>query len=92
MNAVLSCPPATRPLQSQLALACDRKTDAGLKESAKLFQVRWAGPGTSSAWHQLSMLATSTARAHCVMPFAPEPAFAALDCRTGVGRHVCPPA
>lgn len=29
--------------QSQLALACDRKTDAGLKESAKLFQVGWAG-------------------------------------------------
>lgn len=25
-------------VQSQLALACDRKTDAGLKESAKLFQ------------------------------------------------------
>lgn len=42
------CPCAFRPpLQSQLALACDRKTDAGLKESAKLFQVRgrdWRHP------------------------------------------------
>lgn len=26
-------------VQSQLALQCDRKTEAGLKESAKLFQV-----------------------------------------------------
>ena len=26
-------------VQSQLALQCDRKTDAGLKESAKFFQV-----------------------------------------------------
>lgn len=31
------CPP-TRPPQSQQALQCDRKTDQGLKESAKYFQ------------------------------------------------------
>ncbi|KAI7841696.1 hypothetical protein COHA_004563 [Chlorella ohadii] len=31
-------------VQSQLALACDRKTDAGLKESAKLFQVEQPRP------------------------------------------------
>jgi hypothetical protein len=30
-------------LQSQLALQCDRKTDTGLKESAKYFQVSAKG-------------------------------------------------
>lgn len=54
IRPVFSC-----PLQSQMALACDRKTDQGLKESAKFFQVRCAAAGAGRGPARVSCLVSS---------------------------------
>ena len=91
-------------LQSQLALACDRKTDAGLKESAKLFQVgglgavlccaSWAEACRRGWWEAAATVAARMGRPRRRSP-APPATLALLFHRptnTGVGGVVCLPA